>query len=215
MLAGRMRHWDNKGHEGVIGPGDVQWMTAAGGIVHSEMPEQENGLLSGFQLWVNLPAEKKMQPAHYQEFAADRIPLDDRPDTGAQARVVTGTTSKGVTGPVRDIVTEPIFLDVHLAPGGVFVEPVYPDRMGFVMVHEGEVWLAGENEADAPRLREGQLAVLGPGDHVRLSAGSKGGKALLVAGKPIGEPVAHGGPFVMNTRDEVIQAFEDYRAGRM
>ena len=124
MVAGRMRHWDNKGHEGVIGPGDVQWMTAAGGIIHSEMPEQEDGLLSGFQLWVNLPAAQKMQPAQYQEFAADRIPVDDRPEAGSSARVVTGTTGRGVTGPVTGVVTEPVFLDIHLEAGGEFTEPV-------------------------------------------------------------------------------------------
>ena len=212
MLAGRMRHWDNKGHEGIIGPGDVQWMTAAGGIVHSEMPEQENGLMSGFQLWVNLPADRKMQPATYQEYAAASIPLDNRPEAGSSARVVAGTTSAGVTGPVTGVVTEPIFLDVAVNAGGSFVEPVPSGHHSFVVVHDGSL----DIEAGAGKtLRTGELAVLGSGDHVILRGGSEGGKALLVAGKPLNEPIARGGPFVMNTRQEVLQAFDDFRSGRM
>jgi len=214
MLAGKMRHGDNKGNDGVVGPGDIQWMTAGAGIVHSEMPEQIDGLLSGFQLWVNLPAAHKMSAPRYQDVVAGDIPVDVREGQGASARVITGTTSTGISGPVSNVVTDPLYLDVHLDAGGTFEEPVAYGHQGFVMVHEGQVTLDGAEGASVV-LERGQLAVLGPGDLVRLRAEEQPAKALLVAAQPINEPVVQGGPFVMNTREEVLQAFSDFRNGAM
>lgn len=207
LLRGRMRHWDNKGHEGVIEPGGIQWMKAAGGIVHSEMPEQEDGYLSGFQLWVNLPAADKMQPAGYQEFDRDQIPVEDR--DGIRIRVVTGKTATGTEGPVRDVATDPFFADVEIPAGMTYREPIPQGHAAFLMVHEGTLTVSGTT------VSANELAILGAGDSIEVTAGPEGAKTLVVAGRPLGEPVARGGPFVMNTRDEVIQAFSDFRAGRL
>ena len=207
LLRGRMRHWDNKGHEGVIEPGGIQWMKAAGGIVHSEMPEQEDGYLSGFQLWVNLPATDKMQPAGYQEFDRDQIPVEER--DGIRIRVVTGKTATGIEGPVRDVATDPFFADVEIPAGATYREPIPRGHAAFLMVHEGTLTVQGVT------VSANELAILGNGDSIEVTAGPEGAKTLVVAGRPLGEPVARGGPFVMNTRDEVIQAFNDFRAGRM
>ncbi|PLX37155.1 MAG: quercetin 2,3-dioxygenase [Hyphomicrobiales bacterium] len=212
LMHGRMRHWDNKGHEGVIEPGGIQWMTAAGGIIHSEMPEQEDGLLSGFQLWVNLPAALKMKPAGYQEFDSAEVPVEEH--DGVSLRVITGRTAGGTEGPVRDISTEPFFADIHLKAGAAHSEPVAEGHAAFLMVHEGTLEVAG-SDGTATTLEAGDLAVLGDGDGVTLTAGPEGAKTLLVAARPLREPVARGGPFVMNTREEIMQAFDDYRAGRL
>lgn len=212
MFAGRLRHKDNKGHEGVIEPGGVQWMTAAGGIEHSEMPEQEDGLMSGFQLWINLPREKKMDPARYQEFDPARIPEDVR-ETGAKARIVTGKTSTGIEGPVRDVATDPFYADVRLESGGVYEEPVDPGKTVMIAVRDGALNF-DDADGKAVTLSAGELGVLMTGDTVRLEAGSDGATALFLAGRPIREPVAWGGPFVMNTEGEVRQAMLDYQAGR-
>ena len=162
MVAGRMRHKDNKGHEGVIEPGGVQWMTAAGGIVHSEMPEQEDGLLSGFQLWINLPKAEKMKPAGYQEFDEAEIPADVR--DGVEAKIVTGRTSTGVEGPVTGITVEPLYAELRMAPNAVFEEPVSDEKTAFAAVHSGDVEIAGQ------RLDAGMLGVFGEGRTVRVTA---------------------------------------------
>ncbi|MGP1273813.1 MAG: pirin family protein [Caulobacterales bacterium] len=206
MVAGRMRHKDNKGHEGVIEPGGVQWMTAAGGIIHSEMPEQEDGLMSGFQLWINLPASEKMKPAGYQEYTASQVAEDTRP--GVTARIVAGRTSTGVEGPVKNVTTEPFYAELVMEPGAVFEEPILADKTTILAIHTGSVSVAGAILAEA------NLGVFGPGDAVRIEAGAEGARAILAAAKPIGEPIAWGGPFVMNTEGEVRQAMLDYQMGR-
>lgn len=212
MFAGRMRHKDNKGHEGVIEQGGVQWMTAAGGIVHSEMPEQEDGLMSGFQLWINLPRAEKMKPAGYQEYRADQIPTDTR--KGAVAKIVAGTTSTGVEGPVRNITVQPFFAEIHLEPGAVYEEPLPADHSAIVAVHDGAILLPRTGSEAPMAVNRGELGVLGEGSLTRLEAGPDGARLLLIAAKPLREPVARGGPFVMNTEGEVRQAMLDYQTGR-
>lgn len=206
MLDGRMRHGDNKGHKGVIGPGGIQWMTAGRGIVHSEMPEQEDGRMWGFQLWVNLPAKRKMTPPRYQEFAAGQIPMEDR--EGSQVRVLAGSSAGGTTGPVEQIATKPLLLDITLEPGARFSEAVPAGHTVFISVYKGEVSTGGET------VRDPGLAVLTDGDRVELKAGAEGASFLLVAGQPLNEPVARYGPFVMNTQAELQQAVSDFQAGR-
>ncbi len=212
LLAGRMRHQDNAGHEGVIEAGGIQWMTAGRGIVHSEMPEQEHGLLAGFQLWVNLPAVHKMDAPAYQEYPKHAIPHETRAG-GALVRVIAGETSAGTRGPVIQPLTEPLYLDTELPAGAEFVEPLPPDHNGFLYVIRGALE-AEDAHGQTLRLVADQLGVLTRGEWLRLRASSGGARFLLVAGRPLHEPVARGGPFVMNTRAEVRQAFEDYDAGR-
>ena len=207
MLAGRMRHRDNAGNEGLLGPGSVQWMTAGRGIVHSEMPEQDAGLMQGFQLWVNLPAKDKLVPPRYQDIAADRVPLADL-GGGASAKVLAGEIA-GVRGPVDPGATQPIFLDITLAAGGAARVPLPDGHNAFVYVFEGEASV-GEG---AERLGAGRVGVLSTGEDVALNS-ANGARLILVAGKPLREPVAKYGPFVMNTEAELRQAFADYRAGR-
>ncbi|MGH6955524.1 MAG: pirin family protein [Caulobacteraceae bacterium] len=208
MLAGRMRHRDNAGNEGLLGPGSVQWMTAGRGIVHSEMPEQAEGLMKGFQLWVNLPAKDKMGPPRYQDIPAERVPEADL-GGGARAKVLAGEVG-GVRGPVDPGATEPIFLDVALQAGSATRIALPEGHNAFAYVFEGEA----EVGEPAERLGQGRIGVLSKGGEVRLAA-SAGARLILVAGKPIGEPVAKYGPFVMNTEAELAQAFDDYRAGRL
>ena len=211
LLAGRMRHKDNAGHEGVIEPGGIQWMTAGKGIVHSEMPEQENGMLEGFQLWVNLPASHKMDQAAYQEYSASHIPLEER-EAGIQVRVITGVTSQGTKGPVVQPMTEPLYLDVQVPAGQEFIEELPASHNAFFYVIHGPVSAENE-EGQTVQLVRDDLGVLTNGDAVRLRAGEKDIRFLVVAGKPLREPVARGGPFVMNTKAEIQQAFEDYKQG--
>ena len=207
MLDGRIRHRDNHGGEGVIEPGGVQWMTAGRGVVHSEMPEQTAGLMRGFQLWVNLPARLKMTDPAYQEHGAEHMPVEERAG-GVRVKVIAGETSLGTRGPITAEATLPIYFDIELAEGGEFVESVPNDRAAFVVVHGGRV------EVDGRTIDAVGLAELGPGDTVVLRAAGGPARALLVAGKPLNEPVAWHGPFVMNTYAELVQAVEDYQAGR-
>ena len=213
LLAGRMRHRDNAGHEGVIAPGGIQWMTAGRGIVHSEMPEQENGLLEGFQLWVNLPAAHKMDHPGYQEYPADQIPVESR-EGGVEIRVIAGVTSQGTRGPVVQPLTEPLYLDVRVPAGGEFTERLPDTHNAFVYVIQGPV-TASDADGRAVHLVRDDLGVLARGDVVRVESGNDATRFLIVAGRPLNEPVARGGPFVMNTRDEIQQAFEDYNQGRI
>ncbi|KAA5605829.1 pirin family protein [Roseospira marina] len=211
LMAGRVEHRDTMGNAGVIEPGGVQWMTAGRGLEHSEMPVQENGLLWGIQLWVNLPAAVKMQAPGYREFPADAIP-EERRDDGARLRVVAGTTSRGTAGPVQGVVTDPLFLDVALSPGGTLNEPLPADHAAFLLMLEGSATVG--DDAIGSTLSAGHLGVLGEtGGVIALRAGAEGARALLVHARRIGEPVARGGPFVMTTEAEVLQAFQDYRAG--
>jgi redox-sensitive bicupin YhaK (pirin superfamily) len=208
MIEGRMRHADNKGHSGVIETGGVQWMRAGRGIVHSEMPEQERGRMRGFQLWVNLPASLKMSAPGYQEFPAARMGRERRAD-GVEIVAIAGTTSRGLAGPVAAPHVDALYLDIVLPPGGRFEEPVADSHSAMLVVYEGAVAIGSGSPVGAIA-----VAALGPGDGVVAVAGPAGARCLLIAGRPIGEPVAWGGPFVMNTRAEVMQAFADYQAGR-
>jgi len=205
MLAGRMRHGDNQGNAGLLAPGSVQWMTAGRGIVHSEMPEQEDGLMWGFQLWINLPARDKMTAPRYQDIAPERIPEVELPG-GARVKVIAGEAG-GARGPVDAAATEPVYLDVKLSPGGRFAHDVPAAHAALAYVFEGAVSVGGTP------VERGHLAVLGPGDRVEASS-REAGRFLLLAGKPLGEPVAKYGPFVMNSAEEIRQAILDYQAGR-
>ena len=206
MLEGRMRHGDNKGRSGVIGEGGVQWMRAGRGIVHSEMPEQVEGRMRGFQLWVNLPSHLKMSEPDYQEFDAAKIPVETR-GGGVQVKVITGRTGEGTAGPVQDASIDPLYFDITAPAGTTFVERIDADAAVMVVVYEGAVRI-GDRTVDALG-----AAFLGAGDEVRAEAVADA-RFLLIAGRPIQEPVAWAGPFVMNTRGELEQAFDDYRAGR-
>lgn len=212
LLAGRMRHRDNAGHEGVIAPGGVQWMTAGRGIVHSEIPEQEDGLLEGFQLWVNLPAARKMDAPAYQEFPASEIPLETR-ESGVLVRVISGTTSHGTRGPIQQPLTEPVYLDVELPPRAEFTESLPREHNAFVYVVEGGVQIDDDRQSPV-ELGTGELGILSHGEALSLCTMERRARLLLLAGRPLNEPVARGGPFVMNTKTEVRQAQADYEAGR-
>jgi len=210
MLAGAMRHRDNVGNQGELVPGSVQWMTAGRGIVHSEMPQQRDGLLWGFQLWVNLPARDKMTAPRYQDIAPEKIPdLELAP--GVRARVVAGEIG-GVRGPVQGVATQPLYLDVGMAAGARASIALTAGHNAFAYVYEGRVALGdgGGREVDA-----GRLAVLGDGDALTAVTGASPARFLALAARPIGEPIARYGPFVMNTREEIVQAVEDYRSGRL
>ncbi|MCG6965695.1 MAG: pirin family protein [Chromatiaceae bacterium] len=212
LLAGRMRHRDNAGHEGVIEPGGIQWMTAGRGIVHSEMPEQQQGLLEGFQLWVNLPAAHKMDRPAYQEHAAGAIPEEQR-DAGVRVRVIAGQTARGTRGPVLQPLTEPLYIDVELPAEAAFDELLPPAHNGFLYVISGTL-LAEDADGGQLRLGRDDLGVLSHGDAVTVRAAEAGARFLLVAGRPLNEPVARGGPFVMNNQAEIRQAYADYASGR-
>jgi len=206
MLAGRMRHADNKGNVGLLEPGSVQWMTAGRGIVHSEMPEQREGLMRGFQLWVNLPARDKMCAPAYQDLAPETIPVFE-PGDGNRVKILAGRYA-GIAGPVKTGATAPLYLDIHLVPQTQMAIPIEPGHAAFVYVYEG---VAAVGAASVDR---GELGLLGDGDRLTLRTGDAPARLLVVAGKPLGEPVAKYGPFVMNTEAELHQAFADYRAGR-
>jgi quercetin 2,3-dioxygenase len=205
MLAGEMEHRDHAGNRGRLRPGSVQWMTAGRGIIHSEMPKQEDGLMWGFQLWVNLPAKDKMTAPRYQDIAPERIPVVET--EGVRVRVVAGRHGDAV-GPVQGIVTDPLYLDVALTAGAAVECPLPGDRSAFVYVFEGAI------DVGAATLARGELGVLGPGDGVRAKAAAGPGRFLLVAAQPLREPIARMGPFVMNTRAELVQAVEDLQSGR-
>jgi len=206
MLDGHMEHRDSMGNRGDLKAGGVQWMKAASGVIHSEMPQQTDGLMRGFQLWINLPAREKMSDPVYQEFSTAAIP--EVAQDGARVRVLAGEFG-GTRGVIDDPATEVLYLDVALAARADFSLPLDDARTAFVYVFEGSARLAGDV------LAQHTLAVLGKGDQVGIAAGAEGTRFILVAGRPIGEPVVQYGPFVMNTREEIEQAFADYRDGRL
>jgi redox-sensitive bicupin YhaK (pirin superfamily) len=211
MLEGEFEHEDSAGHRGLIRAGDVQWMTAGGGIIHSELPSRrirdEGGRVHGFQVWVNLPARLKMTRPRYQEVPSDRIPQGTSPDGLARVRVVAGE-ALGARA-VIDTHTPIIYQDWTVQPGADVTTAVPADHHGLAYVFQGAVTV-GERLVE-----DGQLALLGPGDQVRFRGAEGGGRLLLLAGKPIDEPVVHYGPFVMNSEREVMEAIRDYQTGKM
>jgi redox-sensitive bicupin YhaK (pirin superfamily) len=207
MLAGRMRHRDSAGNEGLLQGGGVQWMTAGRGVIHSELPEQAAGLMEGFQLWLNLPAKDKMSEPWYRDLQSAELP--EWRAEGVTARVIAGA-SHGVTGAVQREGTAVLYLDLHLDAGAVFEQPLPAAHNAFVYVYRGSAEIDGQ----AVPLR--RMAILAnQGDGVRIRASAQGARALLIAGRPLKEPIAQYGPFVMNTQQEIFQAVEDFRAGRL
>jgi hypothetical protein len=207
MLDGRVNHEDSLGNKGIIGPGDVQWMTAGSGIIHQEMPKALDGRMGGFQLWVNLPGKQKMMAPRYRE--VQRAQIHERElAKGVHAKVIAGEVG-GVRGPVRDIVVDPLYLDVRLEPGAVFEQPVAKGHRAFSYFLDGSASL----EPDGERIDEKNLVLLHDGERVRFQAGPRGLRALLVAGKPLGEPVAWWGPIVMTNRRELETAVTEFHEG--
>jgi len=209
MLAGRMRHRDSAGHEGLLESGGVQWMIAARGVIHSEIPEQRDGRMAGFQLWLNLPARDKWSAPAYRDFSSAEIP-EYTTAAGARVRVIAGV-SAGVTGAVSRPVTEPVYLDVHLPAGAPFATELPASHNAFLYVYAGELSVAGE------AVPAGRMAILentAGADGVELET-KAGARFILVAGRPLGEPIVQYGPFVMNTQAEIHQAIEDFRQGRL
>ena len=206
MIAGRMRHRDSAGNEGLLGPGGVQWMTAGSGLIHSELPEQEQGLMEGFQLWLNLPAQHKMIKPSYRDIPPNAIP-QLKTDDGTVVRVIAGE-SHGTVGAVTRPDTEPLFLDIHLPAGAKFTQRLPEGHHAFVYTYRGSAQIAGTTVADR------QMGILSnDGQGLEVSA-SEPTKLLLIAGKPLNEPIAQYGPFVMNTNDQIHQTLQDYRAGK-
>lgn len=211
MLDGHMQHKDHLGNTGDLGPGDVQWMTAARGIIHSEMPQQTNGRMRGFQLWINLPAKEKMKPAAYRDVPARDVPTVDLAN-GGQARVIAGSLTQGektTAGPIQGHSTEPLYVDLHLPADVMFEAPITQGHNAFVYVYEGD---ASIGEKLLPHRAAGLLS---DGDAARIVAGKQGARLLLLAAKPLHEPVVQYGPFVMNTREEIEQAISDYQSGAL
>jgi hypothetical protein len=214
MIDGHMRHEDHLGNVGELKSGGVQWMTAGRGVIHSEMPQQESGRMRGFQLWLNLPARHKMQPASYRDIPAGQLTTAGFAD--GVLKLIAGRLEmdgRTLTGPINGtpgtMATDPLFVEVSLRAGGRCRLAVPAGHSAFVYAYEGEALIEGR--ALGPQ----QAGVLGDGDHVDLAAGPEDVRAILVAGRPLGEPVAQYGPFVMNTREEIEQALEDYRLGRL
>jgi redox-sensitive bicupin YhaK (pirin superfamily) len=213
MLDGHMRHEDSVGNRGDLGPGDVQWMTAGRGIIHSEMPQQTAGRMRGFQLWVNLPAREKMRAPEYRDIPSSEIPTVPVAD-GGTLRVIAGEVDLdgvAVRGPIRGPTTEPVFIDLKLPPGARVDLPMAATHNAFVYVYEGTAGVGTENSP----LPHRAAGILSEGDHVRIEAGPDGVQALLLAGRPIGESITQYGPFVMNTRAEIEQAVRDYQRGAL
>jgi redox-sensitive bicupin YhaK (pirin superfamily) len=206
LLEGEVDHRDTTGSAGTIRAGGVQWMTAGGGLLHEEMPRKVDGRLDGFQLWVNLPAKLKMTRPRYHEFDAGQIPVVRR-DDGTTIKVIAGETD-GVRGAVGEIAMQPTYLDVELAPGARFEQPVPRGHSAFAYVYRGSAQIGERTPIQAPR-----LAILGDGDAFVATAGTDGARFLLVSGEPTREKIARYGPFVMNTREELVQAVNDLNNG--
>jgi redox-sensitive bicupin YhaK (pirin superfamily) len=211
MIQGQVNHKDSIGNSGSIGSGDIQWMTAGSGIMHEEMPQPSQGEMIGFQLWVNLPARLKMTTPRYQDIISNQIPEVAR-DDGVKIRVIAGQVD-GVRGAVSEIYANPSYLDVSIPVNGTFSHPVEKGHTAFAYVFEGRGYFGtGENPAETSVSQPG-LAVLGDGDYIQAGASNEPVRFLLVSGKPLNEPIARYGPFVMNTREEIEQALVDLRNG--
>ena len=210
VLDGKVTHRDSMGNEGTIGPGDVQWMTAGGGIMHEEMPGAHQDRMAGFQLWVNLPAKLKMTRPRYQEITSSQIPEVRRED-GTRIRIIAGTVA-GVHGPVTEIAADPAYLDIAIPPNGSFRHPIRRGHSAFAYLFEGSGRFATAQGKDRT-VPPPQLIVFDDGDYVKVRATEAGARLLLVSGKPLGEPIARYGPFVMNTKEEIRQALRDLQNG--
>jgi len=205
MLSGAVRHTDSMGNTGVIGAGDMQWMTAGGGILHEEMPQLVSEPLNGFQLWVNLPARLKMCKPRYQEISSAAIPIAS-PEDGVEIRVIAGEVA-GVRGPVSEIAADPAYFDVHLVAGKEYIFTVENDHTALAYLYDGFARFGGTGIAAT------RLVVFGTGEKINVQAEEKGARFLLISGKPLGEPIARYGPFVMNTQEEIQKALQDLRDG--
>lgn len=210
MLHGRIRHRDSAGHEGLVADGGVQWMTAGRGVIHSELPEQREGRMAGFQLWLNLPAKDKLCEPWYLDVQGPDVPQYQR--DGVTVRVIGGE-SHGVKGAVQRAATQPLYLDLHLPAGARFEQPLPAAHNAFVFVYEGG--LRFDSGCQVPSGRMAIFANTPGSDGVRLQAGDAPTRAILVAGQPLGEPIAQYGPFVMNTEAELVQAVRDFQSGRL
>ncbi len=213
MIAGRMQHKDSVGNTGDLGPGSIQWMTAGRGIIHSEMPQQQDGLLWGFQMWVNLPAKDKMVAPRYQDIAPADVPEAAVP-SGGVVRVLAGE-SLGVRGPVEGITTKPLLLDVTLEAGAELEQPIADDHNAFAYVFEGSGRFGITETSPGTDAAARHAVVFDSGDGVRIEANGGKVRFLLAAARPLGEPVARYGPFVMNTKEEIARAFRDYESGKL
>ena len=215
MLDGHMRHEDHLGHTGELKSGGVQWMTAGRGIVHSEMPQQEQGRMRGFQLWINLPAKEKMKAPGYRDIQAEAIPVVELPG-GGRVKVIAGILVQGgktTPGPIQGLTTDPLYFDVELPAGATFTHPIHAGYHAFVYPFEGSVAI-GPGDAQRP-LKAHHAGVLSDGDDIQLTGGADGGRVILLAGRPLLEPIVQYGPFVMNTREEIEQAIRDYQSGAL
>lgn len=212
MLDGHMRHEDHLGNVGELTEGGVQWMTAGRGVIHSEMPQQEEGRMRGFQLWINLPANEKMKPAAYRDIPAAEIPA--AAIDGGRVRAIAGKvagTDRDIVGPIAGLTTRPVFLDVELRGGATFAYDLPPEHNAFVYAYEGSVVVGPAENADALPCQS--AGILSAGTRVRVEAQTGGARFIVLAGKPLNEPVVQHGPFVMNSREEIEQALRDYRDG--
>ncbi len=213
MLEGHMLHEDHMGNKGHLRNGDVQWMTAGRGIIHSEMPQQEHGMMRGFQLWLNLPAAEKMKPAHYRDIPATDIPQVNLPN-GGSIKVIANTAvinDKVISGPIQGLTTEAIYWDLHLPQHAEFNHAIPENHNTFIYAYEGDVAI-GE---DKRKLSQGNAGLLSKGDELKVLSLNENSRFLVISGKPLKEPVVQYGPFVMNTTDEIEQAILDYRAGTL
>lgn len=211
MLDGHMLHEDHLGNRGDLHSGGVQWMTAGRGIIHSEMPQQDHGVMRGFQLWINLPAAEKMKEAAYRDIQASEIPMQEL-SGGGYAKVIAGSLQlpeRKIEGAVQGTYTDPLYVDLSIAPGEQFEALIPTSHQAFLYLYEGDMEIQGE------ALPRASAALLSDGEQLLITAGSEGARALLLAGRPINEPVVQYGPFVMNTREEVEQTLRDYQSGRL
>lgn len=216
LLDGHMLHEDHLGHRGDLKTGGVQWMTAGRGIVHSEMPQQEDGRMRGFQLWINLPAKEKMKPASYRDLQADEIPVVALPN-GGSVKVIAGTVEVDgavTAGPIKGVTTDPTYIDVTLPAGAHFSYPVNEEYSAFIYPYEGRVDVGPSGSARTLNSHSAGVLTSG-GDRIEVTAGPEGARFLVLAGRPLREPVVQYGPFVMNTRQEIEQAVRDFQSGAL